>query len=407
MSIRSDFATLFLKMPIFQKGHDTVLRIMLLTVIWGLFWVHVTLPEGKLSDQVTIVKLDSARGAHVTTRTTIRRVWRHEGVWFVTYGTGGPQSREVYRTSRDGLSWSQRKQRPDGGLTYFDGGKGYAYRTKGGPVADNPNIWAFKHWISTARVQGESIQWGDRVEFFKEPPKQMYFYYVQPRVDSTGRICMTMRHVDRSEGGGVQHPPQSIVWFRSKEPGQISAWDGPVEVIVGETPKEGTDAHQCVPLEDGKSIVIARTAAHHYRENGPRGGFYARLFNGQTWEKQYKLDTSDGTGGSDRRFSATFDAKAKALHLVYTDGEKRLVYRTCKAPYGPSNWSEPVYPVTGKCFTQCIGLDRSASLARPVVVYGIQRRSDGGRLHAGELYLIRRNESGWTKPLLVSETGRD
>ena len=159
--------------------------------------------------------------------------------------------------------------------------------------------------------------------------------------------------------------------------------------------------------EDGKSIVIARTAAGHFKENGLKGAFYARLFNGQTWEKQYKLDTSDGTGGSDRRLSATFDTKAKVLHLVYTDGEKRLVYRTCKAPYGPSDWSEPDYPVQGKSFTQCIGLDRSVSPARPVIVYGLQKRSDGGRLHAGELYLIRHDGSGWTAPLLVSEKGRD
>ena len=180
-----------------------------------------------------------------------------------------------------------------------------------------------------------------------------------------------------------------------------------MDVIAGRDPRARADLHQCVPLEDGKSIVIARTSASHYREDGPRGSFYARLFNGESWEEQYKLDTSDGTGGSDRRLSATFDARAKALHLVYTDGEKRLVHRTCQAPYRLADWSEPDYPFRGKCFTQCVGLDRSTEPARPVVVCGLQKRSDGGRLHAGQLYLIRHDGKTWAEPLLITEKGRN
>jgi len=384
-----------------KGGNNTMFQLVLLTSIFSLFLVPMAMAEDEPMDQVTIVKLDSAKGRHVTTRTTIRHVWRHEGIWFVSYGTGGPESKNVYRASRDGVMWSERKERPDGAWGYFDGGASYAYLSKGGPVGGNDKIWAFKHWISTAKLQGESIQWGARVEFFKEPSKHMYFYYIEPRVDSTGRICMTMRHVDHTK------KKSTIVWFHSKNPGDLTEWDGPVEIIAGETPEEGADGHQCVPLEDGKGMVIARTAAGHFKESGPKGGFYARLFNGSSWEKQHKIDTSDGTGGSDRRLSATFDAKAKVLHLVYTDGEKRLVYRTCKPPYGLSDWSEPTYPVEGKCFTQCVGLDRSINPARPVVVYGLQKHSDGGRMHVGELYLIRHDESGWSEPLLVSEKDRD
>lgn len=152
-------------------------QLVLLTSIFSLFLVPMAMAEDEPMDQVTIVKLDSAKGRHVTTRTSIHHVWRHEGIWFVSYGTGGPESKNVYRASRDGVTWSERKERPDGAWGYFDGGAGYAYLSKGGPVGGNNKIWAFKHWISTAKLQDESIQWGARVEFFKEPSKHMYFYY--------------------------------------------------------------------------------------------------------------------------------------------------------------------------------------------------------------------------------------
>jgi hypothetical protein len=218
---------------------------------------------------------------------------------------------------------------------------------------------------------------------------------------------MTMRHADRSKGGKKDKDvPQTIVWFRSRKPESLDKWEGPIEVISGETNREYTDGHQCIPLENEKCMIIARTSAGHYMENGPKGAFYARVFNGSEWENQYKLDLSDGTGGSDRRFSATFDGKELVLHLVYTDGKKRLVYRTCKPPYSLSDWSESYYPVKVKCFTQCVGLDRSKKPACPVIVYGRQKKSDGGRLHSGELYLIRYDDMNWSKPILVSEKGR-
>ena len=73
------------------------------------------------------------------------------------------------------------------------------------------------------------------------------------------------------------------------------------------------------------------------------------------------------------------------------------------APYGA--WKSPI--TAELIATEAVGLDGAENPARPVIVYGFQKDSDGGRLHAGELYLLRRDGKRWAEPVLVSEKGRE
>jgi hypothetical protein len=116
-------------------------------------------------------------------------------------------------------------------------------------------------------------------------------------------------------------------------------------VIAGEIRAEQTDGHRCFPLDHAKCMVIARTAPGHCDEDGSRGGFYARVVDGSSWEPQIKWDASGSTGSSDRRFSVAFDGQDRMVHMIYSEGDKQLVYLPLKPFYGPSDWSESSYPV--------------------------------------------------------------
>ena len=88
-----------------QTFHATVFTFML-----GTFTVTPACVIAKdHTDKVTIVKLDSVKGAHVTTRTTWRLVWKHQGTWFVFYGRGGG-SKGTYRTSKNGRIWCSHRE---------------------------------------------------------------------------------------------------------------------------------------------------------------------------------------------------------------------------------------------------------------------------------------------------------
>ena len=385
---------------------------LMITVLFILFFAFVKIgyPKGnKLAKSVTVIKLDSVSGTHVTTRTNIRRVWKYNKTWFVFYSTdeaGKKSNKHVYKTAKDGINWSKRKYSPGFALPYFVEGHGYAHLSEGGPTRNDNRIWNFKHWILEAKINGEEIAWSEKLKIFDDPPYHTNFYYIQPRVDSSGNIGMTMRHVDHNKRRASKISYRSILWISNNMPWSLKKWNEPIEVISGINEYEVPDSHSVIPLNYGQWMVLARTGAGHYKENGTKGAYYARFFDGENWKKQYKLDTSDGTGGSDRRFSATFDKEFMTVHLVYTDGDRRLVYRSCKSPYRQVDWSEPSYPVKGICFTQSIGIDYSLKPGCPIVVYGIQKNSDKGRLHAGELYLIQYNGEKWSNPILISEKGR-
>ena len=104
--------------------------------------------------------------------------------------------------------------------------------------------------------------------------------------------------------------------------------------------------------------------------------------------------------------SAVFEPARRAIHLVMVNGSFELVYRTCGEPYGPSDWSAPLILSVDTIFTAVLGIDRTVIPARLALVYGVERNSDGGRLHNGELYLKWFDGSAWEAgSLLVSEPG--
>ena len=123
---------------------------LIITLVFVIYFADVEVgfsKSDKPAQRVTIVQLDSASGAHVTTRTNIRRVWKYNRIWFVFYSTGeaGRKSNKyVYRTSKDGVNWSKRKYCPGFALPYFNGSEGYAHIGEGGPMRSNDKIWNFR-----------------------------------------------------------------------------------------------------------------------------------------------------------------------------------------------------------------------------------------------------------------------
>ncbi|MFQ6048076.1 MAG: hypothetical protein ACE5K7_01775, partial [Phycisphaerae bacterium] len=165
----------------------------------------------------------------------------------------------------------------------------------------------------------------------------------------------------------------------------------------------GSTVHENVPVEDGKSYVLAMMTVEGV------GKLFGNLYDGRSWGKQdFEIATDMSTvRGSDKRMCAAWEPAGRKLHVAYVDHQGRLFYRTCRSPYGPQNWSPAVQVVPDRTFCAVLSLDRSKRPAHVYICYGktlyLDRRDQ--RHETGQLYLIRSDGRSWSQPLLVSEPG--
>jgi len=347
-------------------------------------------PAG-VTPQFKISKVFTTRGGiHTTTRGTIRLVFVHRGRWLVFHG--GPN---MYHFSPDGVHWTAGRIHQFDSRSYLiRGDKIYSFAhvdTDPDPTRRKMVAAAF-----CGTIRGDRIEWG-RPHFL---PHLTIGYYVDLQQDSTGRFTATGRvpQFDKSRKlTGI-----TIGWARTVRPNDITEWQPQQRVIHHISDMKSSEVHENIPLEDGKSYVIAMLSV-----NG-QGRLYGNLFDGRKWGAQDVLlaENMSTVRGTDKRMSAVWDPKAKVIHLAYVDHDNRLWYRTCKSPYRPEDWSKPVRLKPFKVFTCVLSIDTTKSPAHIWLLYGktLFEHPDP-RWQTGELYITGLDGKSWSEPVLVSEPG--
>ena len=364
--------------------------------------------------QHTITRSTIARtmDGHGTTRTTVRRVFHHRGIWYVFCGDVRDRVyTNFFVTSADGITWSGRKVGSGGGVMgdelgapnlpetaivhddqilgcYTEQGE---LRIRRGTLADGDITWTDGHAIAPAFVDGAT--------------PNFYGYYPDIVMDTDGFVSLSLRHHHVRESTR-RLDPALVLATRAKD---ITSWQAPRDLIAFEAP-ERVDAHQNIPLPDGRRVVLVRsyrgeTDEELYKPGWP-GSFYACHFDGTRWLGAVRLGASDGINGSDKRLSAMLDPGTGIVHLTYIEdsgahGGNELRYRTLSPPYARDDWSAPTAIATN-AFTVALGMDASAVPARLVAVYGDQLHEGGevdptwgSRWHTGRLLLKRFDGARW------------
>jgi len=333
-------------------------------------------------------------GWHCTTRTTIRLVHVHDGRWLVFRGNPN-----AYHFSADGLTWSMTEAEQASRSHLLDGDTVYTqYSVDTDPAED---AWKFVHYVTVGRIAGEAITWGEGVQV---PMRLSYYPDIQR--DAGGRFSMTGRAVLRDETGELTG--EEMLWIRSR-PGDFLSWGDEQRCFdhVGDAGfwKEiGSVAHENLSLDGNRSYLLAMMTS------GGKGLLLGRLHDGERFVgDDVVLDEQMSTWrGTDKRMCAAFDAASRTIHLAYVHHDGGLLYRTCRAPYGPSDWSAPERIGPPDSFTTVVSLDTSTNPATPYVLYGETRFMNRGdqRQCWGDLYLIGKPGDSWTAPILVSEPDR-
>jgi hypothetical protein len=370
---------------------------------------------------VKVSKIGESLDGHSTTRTTVRRVFYHDGHWYVF---GGDVRDKVYQnffvTSTDGISWSDRKIGSGGGVTgdqygapnlpetaLVRGDQVYGcYSEKGelrirrGTLGRGDITWAPGHRVGTAYVDRST--------------QDFYGYYPDIMIEESGLLSMSLRHHHVS--GKTNHMDPAFVI--SAKPDDITSWHAPVDLITFAAP-EKSDAHENIPLPGGKRVVVVRscwgsTDEELYKPGWP-GNFHAFHYDGEDWLGPVHLGDSDGINGSDKRLSAMLDPGTGIVHLTYiedsgTHWKNELRYRALSPPYGVDDWSAPTTIATN-VFTVALGMDTTSVPARIAAVYGNQVHEGGeaeptwgSRWHTGRLYLKWFDGTDWeSSQQLISE----
>jgi hypothetical protein len=353
---------------------------------------------------LTRSKIGESLDGHSTTRTTVRRVFHHDGYWYVFCGDIRDKVyHNFFVTSTDGVNWSERKVGSGGGvaggpygapdlpetaIVYGDQVYG-CYTENGellvrsGTLAGGDITWTNGHSVAPGRTD--------------ETTRDFYFYYPDIMIEENGMFSVSLRHYHKSETTQTLSPALVI----SMHPNDITDWQAPRDLITF-TPPERHDAHENIPLPGGRRVVIVRssrgsTDEELYKPGWP-GGFYACHYDGANWAEPVDLGDSDGINGSDKRLSAMLDPGTGIVHLAYiedsgTHWKNELRYRTLASPYGIDDWSAPT-TITPNVFTVMLGMDTSSVPARIAAVYGDQLHEGGeveptwgSRWHTGRLYL--------------------
>ena len=230
---------------------------------------------------VTLSKIGESLDGHSTTRTTVRRVFFHDGYWYVFCGD---QRNNVYCnffvTGTDGINWSDRKSGTGGGVIgdeygapnlpetaivygnqiygcYSESGE---FKIRSGTLTGGNISWIDGHYISPAYVDKST--------------RNFYGYYPDIMIGEDGFISMTLRHAYTVDTTTKLNPAFVI----SAKPNSIESWQEPIDLITFELP-EKFDAHENIPLPGGKRVVIIRsfwgtTDKELYKPGWP-GNFYA------------------------------------------------------------------------------------------------------------------------------------
>ena len=368
--------------------------------------------EARAECTVTLSKIAESLDGHSTTRTTVRRVFHHDGYWYVF--CGDVRNKVYYNffvTSTDGIHWSERKVGTGGGVTgseygtvnlpetaivygdriygcYSENGK---LRIRSGTLAGGDITWTNGHDIAPAYVD--------------KTTRNFYHYYPDIMIEENGFISISLRHCHNWEATQKMDPAFVI----STRANDITSWQAPQDLITFESP-ERSDAHENIPLPGGKRVVIVRsqkgvTDKELYKPGWP-GNFYAFHYDGAEWLKPVDLGNSDGINGSDKRLSAMLDPGTGIVHLAYiedsgTHWKNELRYRTLSPPYGIDDWSVPKTIATN-VFAVTLGMDTSSVPARIAAVYGDQLHEGGeespvwgSRWHTGKLYLKWFDGTDW------------
>ena len=362
--------------------------------------------------KITLSRIGGSLDGHSTTRTTVRRVFRHDGHWYVFCGdVRNKVYRNFFATSADGINWSGRKVGSGGGVMSGEHGatnlpetaivygnriygccseKG-ELRIRSGTLADGDIAWTDGHAIAPAYVD--------------KTTRDFYGYYPDIMMEGDGRLSISLRHYRKGETTQSLNP----AFVMSSHPGDITSWQAPRDLIDLSLP-ERIDAHENIPLPGGKRVVIVRscrgTTDEELYKPGFPGSFYAVHYDGSEWLGPVRLGASDGVNGSDKRLSAVLDPGTGVVHLAYiedsgTHWKNELRYRTLSPPYGVDDWSGPTALATN-VFTVALGADTSSVPARIAAVYGDQLHEGGeaeptwgSRWHTGKLYLKWFDGSEW------------
>jgi hypothetical protein len=381
-----------------KRGNSFVIKVMLvlLLVLAG----H----DATADHTIKLSKVGDSLDGHSTTRTTVRRVFHHDGHWYVFCGdVHNGVYHNFFVSSTDGIHWSDRKvgsggaiagneigapNLPETAILYRDQIYGcYSeqgeLRIRSGRLAGGQITWTQGHSIAPAYVDKST--------------QNFYHYYPDIMIEEDGYISISLRHSHKS--GPTQRLDPAIVI--STGPNDIASWQAPRDLIAFASP-ERVDADENIPLPGGKRVVIVRsysgsTDQQLYKPGWP-GSFYAIHYDGADWLVPVDLGGSDGINGSDKRLSAMLDPGTGIVHLAYiedsgTHWKNELRYRTLSPPYADDDWSAPTTIATN-VFTVTLGMDTSTVPARIAAVYGDQLHEGGevepiwgSRWHAGRLYL--------------------
>ena len=361
---------------------------------------------------VTLSKIADSLDGHSTTRTTVRRVFHHDGYWYVFCGDRRNDSYcNFFATSTDGINWSARKVGTGGGITGDEYGATNHPETA---IVYGNQIYGCYSEKSELFIRSGTLTDGDIVwkngnilapTYVDKSTRNFFGYYPDIMIEEDGYISISLRHYQQSETNSKLNPTFVI----STKPYDISSWQKPQDLITF-TSTEKSDAHENVPLPGGKRVVITRSTKGEsdkelYKPGHP-GNFYAFHYDGVKWLEPVDLGDSDGIAGSDKRLSAMLDPGTGIVHLTYIEDSgtvlnNELHYRTLNPPYGVDDWSSPT-TIDSNVFTVTLGMDTSSVPARIAAVYGEQFHEGGeveptwgSRWHTGRLYLRWFDGTDW------------
>ncbi len=361
---------------------------------------------------IRLSKIAESLDGHSTTRTTVRRVFHHDGYWYVFCGdVRNKVYLNFFVTSIDGINWSERKVGSGGGVA---GGHYGASNLPETAIVYGDQIYGCYSekgdtCIRSGTLAGGDIAWthGHRIvpAYVDKNTRDFYHYYPDIMIEEDGFLSITFRHFHKS-GTIPRMDPAFVV---STKPNNIAGWKAPRDLITF-APPERHDAHENIPLPGGRRVVIVRsycgeTDEERYKPGCP-GSFYASHYDGANWLEPVDLGDSDGINGSDKRLSAMLDPGTGIVHLAYiedsrTHWKNELRYRTLSPPYGVDDWSAPTTIATN-VFTVMLGMDTSSVPARIAAVYGDQLHEGGevvplwgSRWHTGRLYLKWFDGTDW------------